>query len=160
MDHDGGGAGQAPARPVVYAVARARAGGRFTYTTPLWPDARGYLVGLLEAHAAAAGDVARLARAAALQVPAGPPVGGWSVQVGACRYELERRDVGPAPGVPLGECKSVKPPTPVLTADLNGVLTAPAQRRCESAVPVLSANRGSVRADANVGQVNGDVGTQ
>jgi len=92
---------------VLFAVARTRGGGRFTYLTPRWPDARGYLVGLLEAHAAAAAaaDVAELARAAAGQVPAGPPVGGWSVQVGESRYQLERRDVGPAPGA----CASASP---------------------------------------------------
>ena len=89
------------ARPVLYAVVRIRPGGRFTYTTPLWPDARGYLVGLLEQHAAAAiaagaVEVARLARATAHQVPTAPPMAAWCVQVGECRYELARRHLGPA----------------------------------------------------------------
>ncbi len=89
-----------PARPVVYAVARVRPGGRFTYLTPHWLDARGYLVGLLNQHAAAAaGDVARRARAAAGQVPTVPPVDAWSVQVGDSRYVLGRQDLTPAPGV-------------------------------------------------------------
>jgi hypothetical protein len=132
------------ARPVVYVVARARAGGRFTYLTPHWPDARGYLLGLLEQHAAdaaAAVDVAHLARATAGQVPTSPPAGAWSARVGECRYELARQDLAPAPGPAAhSQWKSVKPPTPALTADLDGVLTAPAQRRCESALPALSAN--------------------
>jgi hypothetical protein len=102
MDHHGGGAGHAPARPVLFTVARARGGGRFTYLTPHWPDARGWLVGLLNQHAAAATtaaalDVARLARAAAHQVPAVPPTGAWTVQVGQCRYQLDHKDLGPAP---------------------------------------------------------------
>jgi hypothetical protein len=89
------------ARPVVYAVARSRAGGRFTYTTPHWPDARGYLLGLLEQHAAmaiaaAAVDVARRARAAAHQVPTAPPADAWGVQLGECRYSLACEDVAPA----------------------------------------------------------------
>ncbi len=89
---------------VLYAVARVRPGGRFTYTTPLWPDARGYLVGLLNQHAAAAAaaaaaDVARRARAAAGQVPTVPPVGTWRVQLGDSRYVLGRQDLAPVPGV-------------------------------------------------------------
>jgi hypothetical protein len=87
---------------VVYAVARARAGGRFTYTTPLWPDARGYLVGLFEEHAAAAiaaaaVDVARRAHAAAHQVPTAPPADAWSVQLREYCYELARQDLPSAP---------------------------------------------------------------
>src|SRR6266542_812173 len=90
--------------PVVYAVAPVRPGGRFTYTTPHWLDARGYLVGLLNQHAtaaaaAAAVDVARRARAAAGQVPTVPPVDAWSVQVGDSRYVLGRQDLAPTPGV-------------------------------------------------------------
>ena len=89
---------------VLYAVARSRPGGRFTYTTPLWPDARGYLVGLLDQHAiaataAAAVDVARRARAAVGQVPTAPPADAWSVQVGDSCYVLGRQDLTPAPGV-------------------------------------------------------------
>src|SRR6266545_639323 len=80
--------------PVVYAVARVRPGGRFTYLTPHWLDARGYLVGLLNQHAiaAAAGAVAR-------RVPTVPPVDAWSVQVGDSRYVLGRQDLAPVPGV-------------------------------------------------------------
>jgi len=115
----GAGTGQpaAPALPVVFAATRTRPGGRFAYLTPRWPDARGYLVGLLEGHAAhaqaaGAGDVAELARAAARQVPTSPPAGAWRARVGECRYELGRQDLtptAPGPGVPLGEWKSVKP---------------------------------------------------
>jgi hypothetical protein len=103
-----GGAGQASphasTRPVMFAVARVRPDGRFTYTTPHWPDARRYLVGLLEQHAAAATaaaalDVARRARTAASQVPAVPPAYAWRVQLGDTRYELRRQDLG-APGHP------------------------------------------------------------
>lgn len=87
---------------VLYAVARSRPDGRSTYLTPLWPDARAHLVGLLERHAAtaiaaAAVDVARRARAAANQVPTVPPASPWSVQLGECCYELASQDLAAAP---------------------------------------------------------------
>ncbi len=88
--------------PLLFAVVRQRAGGRITFTTPLWADARGYLVGLLEQHAAEAvaaaePDVARRARGAAEQVPVAPPARDWSVRVGGCRYGLGHQDLSPAP---------------------------------------------------------------
>ncbi len=91
--------------PLVFAITRQRPGGRFTYTTPHWPDARRYLVGLLGQHAAQAQaaaelDVARRACAAARHVPVGPPAHDWSVQVGRCRYELSCQDVAAAAAGP------------------------------------------------------------
>ncbi len=98
MDHNGQETKRTPMRPVVFAVARVHTGGRFTYLTPHWPDAHGYLVGLLEGHAAATAvpEVARSARVAARQVPAVLPAGAWSAQVGECRYQLARVEVCPA----------------------------------------------------------------
>jgi hypothetical protein len=101
MDRDGGGAEHPPARPVLYAVARTRAGGRFTYLTPHWPDARGYLVGLLEHDA---GDVAG-------QVPVDPPADTWSSQVGQCRYQLTRQDLASERQQPSAATPTTKPAT-------------------------------------------------
>ncbi len=92
------------------------------YLTPLWP----------EQHAATA--IAAL-WSTSRSWPAPPPAGTWSVRLGECCYELGHQDVGPTPGeAPPGQWKSVKPPTPPLTADLNGVLQQrlPAQRHAHS----------------------------
>ena len=129
----GAGTGQpaAPALPVVFAATRTRPGGRFAYLTPRWPDARGYLVGLLEGHAAhaeaaGAGGVAALARAAAGRVPTVPPAGTWRARVGECRYELGRQDLAPAagPGAALGKWTSAPPPAPARTAGRTANRTA------------------------------------
>jgi hypothetical protein len=80
--------------PVLFVVSRTQADGRFTYMTPHWADARGYLVALLEQHGT------KRARNAASRVPTSPPGRAWGVRVNGCRYELGRRDPGqPGGGV-------------------------------------------------------------
>ncbi len=114
--------------PLVFAVTRQRLGGRFTYTTPHWPDARRYLVGLLEEHAAQAEaaaelDVARQAHAAARGVPVGPPAHDWSVRVGGCRYQLSCQDVAAAAAGAAGSQRDASPTATVRPS--RGLWTPP-----------------------------------